>query len=238
LGHAARTRWPIFFSPALEVTMSEETKPKTGFQPGPNPKGGRRKGSKALTPAEKAEAVALWRSGNVTLADLEKKFKRRPETFSRLFKAMDVKKGEAAAEVQEKIAQKVEARMLNDAEETASRIAKAKDEHYRMSSGIAKLAWSEIAKAKAENRPLSTALETMKTLQLAASTISKSREEVWKILQIDKFDEDDEDGSLPELVIRELTTDEVKGMQSAAAPGDDMDIEGGAAVIDFPEVSE
>lgn len=218
--------------------MSDETKPKTGFQPGPNPKGGRRKGSKALTPAEKAEAVALWRSGNVTLADLEKKLKRRPETFSRLFKAMDVKKGEAAAEVQEKIAQKVEARMLNDAEETASKIAKAKDEHYRMSSGIAKLAWSEIARARAENKPIASLKETMQTLQLAASTIAKSREEVWKVLQIEKFEEEDDDGNLPELVIRELTTDEVKDMQAAPAPGDDMGISGGADVIEFPEDDE
>lgn len=214
--------------------MTEPTKPKSSVFGGPNPKGGRRKGSRALTPAEKAEAVSLWRSGNVTLAELEKKFKRRPETFSRLFKDMGVKKGEAAAEVQEKVARQVEARMLNDAEETASRIAKAKDEHYRMSSGIAKLAWTEIAKARAENKPLSSLKETMQTLQLAASTISKSREEVWKVLQIEKFDENDEDNGLPELTIRELTHEEVKTMQAVHVPGNDMDIEDGADVIEFP----
>jgi hypothetical protein len=215
-----------------------EPRPKSGgFQPGRQSNGGRRKGSKALTPGEKATAAALWRAGDTTLAQLAKKFGKRQETFSRLFKDMGIKKGEAAAEHQEKIAQRVETKLLNDAEETVSKIAKAKDEHYRMSSGIAKLAWSEIAKARQENKPLASLKETMQTLQLAASTISKSREEVWKVLGIDKFDEKDQDSELPELVIRELTVDEVKTMQAAPAPDDGMDIEG-ESVIEFPEVDD
>lgn len=65
-----------------------------------------------LTIAQKAEAAALWRTGSVTLEDLGKKFKKTPETLSRLFTRMGIEKGSGAAEAVKKIMATVESRTL------------------------------------------------------------------------------------------------------------------------------
>lgn len=192
----------------------------SGITPGG---GGRKKGSRSLTPQEKAEAIALWRVGEVTLEELAKKFKKRPETFSRLFKAAGVKKGELSEAHQQQVAQAVETRLLNDAEELANRIAKSKDEHYRMSKGLATLVWSEIVECRKAKKPLSSIKETMQTLNLAANTLGKVRDEIWSILQIERHDERSEDEDLPELTIRELTEEEVTQMSNARAPSEDLE---------------
>lgn len=73
-----------------------------------------------LTVAQKAEAVALWRTGSVTLEELGKKYKKHPETLSRLFTRMGIEKGSGAAEAVRKVMATVEARTLSDTEETVS----------------------------------------------------------------------------------------------------------------------
>lgn len=191
----------------------------------PNPDGPKRKRGKPvnrkMTPAQKAEAVAMWRSGEYTLDQLATKFKRRPETMSRLFTEMGIKKGEAAAEHQAKVAKELETRMLNDIAEQAHRIAKVKEEHFKMADALGKLVWQEIVACKKAGKSIEKLRGTMHTLQMASSTLGNVRGELYRILQIDKFDEKKEDEDLPELTVRELTDDETKALQSEAAANED-----------------
>lgn len=174
------------------------------------------RGSRArnLTVAQKAEAVALWRSGTVTLEDLSKKFKKRPEAFSRLFKRMGIERGEAAAEAVKKIAEKVEAKTLSSVEETLKKINEAKSEYQLMSHGLAKLAWNELVRARQAKLDIASLKDVMATLKLAGEVIGNSRKEIFTILNVEKHEEKGELDELPELTVRELTPDEVNTMRS------------------------
>jgi hypothetical protein len=192
--------------------MSETTdkKPASKSRVGQKGYGGRKKGSRSLTPAEKAAAAAAWRAGEVTLAQLSEKYKKRPETFSRLFGKMGIKKGEAAEEVGRKVTAQIEARAVTDVEQTLQQIAETKKTFVGMHNALARLAFTEIKKAVEAKVPLSQLRLAMQTLQSASAVISKSREEIYTLLQIEKHDDNLGDDDLPELLVRELTAGEVK----------------------------
>lgn len=200
---------------------AKKTVPKTAggrFAP-------RRKRTSHLTPGEKAEAVALWRSGDTTLDELGKRFQKRPETMQRLFKEMGISKGEAAKEHQAKVTAEVEARLLSDVGLQAQRIIKMKEEHFKMADSIAKLVWQEIVEAKKNNRKLETLRATMQTLQIASNTLANVRSELYTILRVEHQEKEDDDDALPELLVRELTSSEVESIRNAdAPPEDDLDL--------------
>lgn len=185
--------------------------------------------------AQKAEAVALWRSGEVTLDDLAARYKKRPETFSRMFKDMGITKGEAAREHQAKVAAVVETQLLKDAEVLAARIAKLKEQAFLRADGLAKLIWNEIVKAQQANKGFESIRGSMQALNLAAATLGKIREEQYLILQVEKHDLEDEDDTLPDLTVRELTLDEIAQLNDAPAPDDDELGMGGDDVEELPE---
>lgn len=182
-------------------------------------KGGRVAGSKSLLPKEKAEAVALWRSGKVTLEDLATKFKKRPETFSRLFKKMGVKKGEAIADAAREMEKAAVVAAISDTEETLRRIKLARDEHFKMSTGLAKMAWAQVVRAHQAEIPLAKIKDDLAALKIASDVIGNSRKELFEILNVEKHDKVVDEDDLPELTVRELTNDEID--QLRATPEDD-----------------
>ena len=93
-----------------------------------------------LTVSQKAEAAALWRTGTMTLDDLGRRFKKRPDAMSRILKAMGVEKGEGAIAAAKKIADEIEAKTMNSSEEAIRKILATRDEHFKMSRGLAQLA--------------------------------------------------------------------------------------------------
>jgi phosphoribosyl-ATP pyrophosphohydrolase len=190
-----------------KASTTPEVAPETGKKP--MYRGGRKPGSKGLTIAQKAEAVALWRAGEVTLDDLARKFKKRPETFSRLFKKVGAKKGETSAEIAKKASEKIEARVASSVEETLVRIAAMKDEHQKMASGIAKLAWAEIVRARQAGLDLAGLKDVMQTLKLAGEVIANSRKELYTLHGVEEAEKKGELEDLPELTVRELTQGEV-----------------------------
>jgi hypothetical protein len=192
-------------------------------KPLPVGKGGRKKGATALNTSQKAEAVALWRAGDTTLEQLAKRFGKRPETFSRLFKRMGIKKGENSAAVAAAAAATVEARSISDIEQNLRRIAKAKEDHFKMSDGLAKIAWAEIVRARTAGLPLSGLKDTMLTIKIASEVIGNTRKEMWVTLGVEEAEKKQEFEDLPELTVRELAPDEVGALQQAQAE-DEMGI--------------
>lgn len=173
-------------------------------------KAARRKGSargKHLTPAQKAEIQQLWRLGEVTLEDLAKRFDKNISTIKSVLKG--VKKGELAEEVKKKVEEEVEKTVVDDASEYARRVKETKEEHYRMAAAIAKLTYATIGAAKRDGVPLATVGGDIKTLQLAAQTLKITREERYAVLGI-TLDDDNADKPLPELVVQELTQDDIE----------------------------
>jgi len=176
-----------------------------------------------LTVSQRAEAAALWRTGSFTLEDLSKKFKKRPEAISRMLKAMGALKGEGALEAAKKIADTIEARTLTSAEETMKKIAATKDEHFRMSRGLAALAWSELVRARNEKLDIAQFKDLMMTLKLAGDVIGNARKELFEILNVERYDKEQDFDDLPELTVRELTGGEISQLQTTV--DDSLDLE-------------
>lgn len=171
------------------------------------------KPSTRMTPKQWAEAEALWESGEVTLDDLATKFSKHKSNFSRYFDKNGIKRGSKAEAHKKKIAEAVTAAGVDEASVTAARIRETKEEHYKMSMGLAKLVWQEVLTAKTGGLPLATATANLKALDIAATALAKLRIERWSILGLDRTDYVDGD-VLPELVISELTAEEIQTLQN------------------------
>ena len=168
-----------------------------------------------LTIEQRAEAAALWRAGSVTLGDLSKKYGKRPETFSRMFKLMGLVKGSAAVETAKKLAAALAAASVSSVSVEVSRIAAMKDEHFKFSSFLAKTAMGEIFRARTAGLDLAGLRETMLTLKLAGEVVSNSRKELYALLRVEEHDLQAEIEDLPELSVAELTPEQVAQMQAA-----------------------
>ena len=176
----------------------------------------KRRPNRPLNEKQKAEAIALWQSGSVSLSDLETKFKKDRTTFLRLFKDAGVSKGETAEDTAKQVKQAVEQAIIADASVTATRIRETREDVYRMATGIRRLVWATLLKARNEGLPVATVASDMKALQLAANTIKITREERYVALGI-REDDDNEDKPLPDLVVQELTVEDIKQMHEQAA---------------------
>ncbi len=173
----------------------------------------KRKTATVLTPAQWAEAEALWRSGEVTLEDLARRFDIRRETLSRHFARNKVVKGSEAAEHARHVADKLREKALGDRMVIVDRIRETKESHYKWSDALAKLAMQALVTAQKKGMPLSTTLNDLKAVHRAAAIVQIARNERWAVLGLDK-DVVDED-SLPDLIIHELTPEQIKAMQEA-----------------------
>lgn len=165
-----------------------------------------------LTPAQWAEAEALWESGQVTLSDLSRKFGKAEETFSRHFSAAGVQKGAKKGEHAEKVKEEVAKNIVDDAAVLATRIRETKEDHYKMAQAIGKLTWKEIVDAQREGRAVATSLPNLKALNQAMQVLKSVREERWAVLGLDNPDTE-ADNDLPDLVISELTAEQIEDMQ-------------------------
>lgn len=165
-----------------------------------------------VTPKQWAEAEALWESGEVTLEDLVNKFGKSLSTFKRHFDKMGVVKGSKKEALKKRVAEEVVKAAIDDATITAARIRETKEEHYKMATGLAKLTWGEILKTKQDGAPVAVATNNLKALDLAMSVLKKAREERWAVLGLDRVDAVD-GNELPELVISELTADQIQELR-------------------------
>lgn len=214
-----------------EGTPESKKKGGSGLTPGG---GGRAKASRNLSVREKAQAVALWREGTVTLDDLAKRFKRRPETFSRLFKAMGVAKGSGAAEALKKAEEATTRHIVSDVEETLRRIAQVKDSHFKMTQRVSFLAFQEMQNAKKAEVDVAKLKETMMTYKILNEILATSRKELFEILNVEKHDAASELDDLPDLTVRELTANEVDELRNAS--GDDgLDDDMGDDMLDLED---
>lgn len=187
----------------------EEISPKTIARAKTTKRRGVAKG-RHLTPAQKAEIVTLWRTGELTLEELATRFEKDVSTIKVVVKGH--KKGELGEEVKKKVTEEIEKGILDDSTVYAQRVRDTKEEHYKMASAIAKLTYATIATAKKESKPLASVAGDVKTLQLAAQTLKITREERYAVLGISITD-DNEDKPLPDLIVQELTADDIDELQ-------------------------
>lgn len=165
-----------------------------------------------LTEKEWRQATTLWESGEVTIEDLAKKFDRHPQSFIKYFKKNGIVKGSKSEKLRAKVEERVQEEAANDAAIIAARIKETKEEHYRMATGLAKLTWAEVLKAKQDGVPVAAALNNLKALDTAMTVLKKAREERYAVLGLDRPDAIDEN-DVPELVIQELTAEQIAALR-------------------------
>lgn len=169
-----------------------------------------------LTEAQWAEAEALWSTGEFQLNELSERFGVRPETLSRRFKKNGIKKGEMP--VAEAVKTAVQEAVIDDATVIANRIRETKEEHYKWSKVLSGMAMKEIADAKKGEKAIAVVHPNLKALQTAMQIVEQGYKSRAAILGIDN----EEGGSdeVPELVISELTQDQVDDMRRQQEVGE------------------
>lgn len=160
-----------------------------------------------------AEAEALWASGDVTLEELARKVGVSKTSVSLHMKKRRVTKGEKAKEHSEQISKRVAEDLLGETSVISTRVKETKEEHYKMAKGLARLVWNEVVKAQANGGAYAASQGNLKALETASNTLAKIRQERWSVLGLDKADAVDAN-QFPELVIEELTADQVEELQS------------------------
>lgn len=182
---------------------------------------------KRLTPAQKSEIASLWRSGEFTMTQIAEKYGKDISTIRATIRAEGAVKGEVSEKVREKVESTIEKSLVSDAEMIAGRIREAKEEHWKMASGLAKLVWKTVVEAQKAGHQPAVIADDMKALQLAANTLSVLRKERYAVLGIRDFEEKKtSDDEIPELVIKELTSQEIKKMvdaKTASMQSDDLE---------------
>lgn len=160
-----------------------------------------------------AEIDALWASGTVNYDFLMKRFGKSRETFQKHFMRAGIKHGSELEKHKKKIMEEVEKTLVGDATVVAGRIRETREDHYKMSSALARLAWEEIVRVRKENLPMSTATNNLRALDNAINVIKKAREERYACLGLDR-DGPKQDDAFEELVIHELTADQVEALRN------------------------
>jgi hypothetical protein len=180
---------------------------------------------KVLTPAEWAEVVTLWELGKVTLVDLSAKFGISPAGLSKGLKKRGAVKGSRAKEVGDAMAKAVlkvtEEDALTAAEERQAKINETRKSHYDYAKMLASQIMGRLAKAQKDERPFESEMNNIKTLRIAAQGLATIRQERFAILDADKAVDQDE---LPELVIRDLTEDEITKLRNVDTEDDGLEL--------------
>lgn len=209
----------------------------TTIVPLPKPKGGRPTGVKpSISPALGSEIDKAWAEGRfATMEELASHYEVPVAKLRERFKRNGIRKGQAIEEYNKRLQEELAQRAAEDAKVLADRIRETKEEHYKMATGISKLVWAEVLTAKQKSAPFATIKENLKSLAIAMKTLSDARVERFAVLGLDKEDKDDDD-TLPELLVSELTQEQIEEIRNrTAGDPDDTDLPDDLVPAALPE---
>lgn len=190
-----------------------------------------------MTTKEKAEAVALWQSGEVTIVDLAKKYGRDAATINKVLSEAKAVKGAVASKVVEAATKKVAESIVADADVLAKRIRETKEEHYMLSRGIVMAVAKEI-REHSSGKDMANRAPTLKAYESAMKVLKMAREERFAVLGI--LDGESSNGEeIPDLIVQELSADDVAVLRSMGGEEGIDDVGGGeeGSVATLPDDS-
>ena len=158
-----------------------------------------------------AKAESLYESGEFNLEQIAEEFGVHPITVQRHMKANGIEKGSKAAEIKEKVTEKMKDAAEEDASIIAQRIRETKEEHYRLNQAIDKRIVREMVGVESEGRSIATSLGVFKALKTAAETLKLTRENRYTVLGI--IDNDTLDDELPTLEVRDMLEEEIESIR-------------------------
>jgi hypothetical protein len=189
-----------------------------------------------LKPSQWAEAEALWESGEVTLKDLAERFGRDTTVISRHMTLNNVQHGARAEEYSRLIREKIAAELAGDPGENAKRIKAMKEDALKFMDATEKLAWNELVEVKRKGLPMQTIFPNLRAIRELVTIFTSTRTEKWQLMNVIEFESRVEKEDIPELLISELTSDDIERMridqlQTASITGE-------AAPIDFNKIND
>lgn len=184
---------------------------------------------KRLTKAEWLMIESYWELGTHSLTQLSEEFGIRADTIQRTLKERGIVKGSRAHETAAKVSDEILDETAQRAAETVRRSLETKDVHYRYAEAIAKMVMQELIDAKQARQAVSMKDGNLAALNKAAKTLEVLRKERFSILGLDKDNDDDPD-DLGELLVSEMTEDQIIAMQvrmrASSTTSDLDDLEG------------
>lgn len=170
----------------------------------------RRRRYTRLTPEQWAEARAAWVTGGVTAKELAQRYGCSLRAVQLHMAQHQAEKGSAMAAR----AAAVEARILADAlpseDDMAARIRQAREGTYADATAIQQLVMRNVQLAQDPTTALG-AVAALRALDLAAAALGRTQRVRWLALGLDKAPP--VTGELPELVIREISAEEVAAIR-------------------------
>lgn len=163
-----------------------------------------------LSSADWERIKLLWEFGTHTLADLSKEFGVRGDGIHKRLKKDGIQKGSRAHLAPINAAENDE--IAKQAAESMRRIVETRNDHYRYAEVLARMTMAEVIDAKNKSQAISMKDANLAALNKAAKTLEVLRKERWVLLGLDREDGDPED--MDELMISELSQDQIEAMQA------------------------
>lgn len=174
-----------------------------------------------LSIAKRAELLALYETGHFSQQELADRYGVSKSTIHRIIKSAGMPNHSAAAPANpaaDIMKKQLQEKQLQQAQAVADRIYKTNESHYALSELLGKLIGVELAGVAQNHKTLADIGPAMKAAQAASLALRTVREERYAVLGLDaKKDTDDE---LPELIVRELTPEQVKQMREMSKEAD------------------
>lgn len=167
------------------------------------PKRKRGRGS-SLSVRQWLEITGLAKEG-ISPKKIAKLFKVTPATIYRGLKKRGVRVGAYVASAKE-----IEQNTARD--RLVEKIRHTREEDYKRTEALQQLVLTTLLKARQDNKPYSTVQDDIRTLNTAIQAIRAGTDNKWRILGLDRENED-ADRTLPELPVRELTDIEVEAIR-------------------------
>lgn len=164
---------------------------------------------KVLSPMEWVELETMWGSGEYTLTDLADKSGLRAETLSRRFKAKGVAKGSLGMSDVVKTA--IQDAAIDKNKLRLDKIEKRREFYDTTAVFLAQMTRKTVTDCVRDKKDLAFVEGDLKSLQRASNALSKCYEVSSKALGMDR--EEIENDELPQLLIGELTIEQVKAIR-------------------------
>lgn len=191
---------------------------------------------KRLTPAQWAEARAMWASGEFNLEQLSEKFGVARETLSRRFKKDGVKKGQSALD--KKVEAEIVEKAVQDVDKWRERGEKTRENIYKIAEMLNSMNIKAIRDAHG-GAGLYAAQPDLKAIGMALKNLEVVKNVQWSVTGLDK--ELSEEDEIPELFVRELTPDDVqriRSMQQTVDEEEEIEIGDATPYLDDDDLEE
>ena len=175
-----------------------------------------------LSPSTWTEICGLWEVGDVTLPELAERYSVNARTLQAQFAKRKVIKGSKAAELAAVVMKEVVKGELGDKDTITHRARETREAAYINATIVEQLVMAQLALAQKDPTHAHKAATAMKTLSLAAATLERTQTVKWHALGLDH--ENALPDELPELIIRDLSKEELTAFQARNEFDEDSDL--------------